>query len=380
MTCCCRPRPWIWSTFMVLPPRLSRLALMPPPDTIFSLGRGIGETAGCSRLRAVEPVPHRGSRDVVEGIVKRETDLEAEVARGVVQDAGFSDGTVKTNAVQILRQAGIEDVKSLRGGHMYLMYVDESGDCGMPADGSPSRFFCLTGVVVHELRWLDTMNQLLGFRRWLKSKYKVYLDDELHAADMVSKPSNTAPSLQRLKKHERLAIIRHFADEIARLSDISLINVVVDKQGKVPNKDEVFRWAWYALFQRFENTIRYQNFPGPKNADDRGIVLPDDTDGGKLRRYLSEMRLKNLLKIQQAHGASFYEDKPIKVIVEDPILRDSRGSYFIQVADCGAFLLKQSIQPSSFMRKHGGSAYFHRLAPVLCKHASNKHPLGIVRL
>lgn len=263
---------------------------------------------------------------------------------------------------------------------MYLMYVDESGDCGMPADGSPSRFFCLTGAVVHELRWLNTMDQLLEFRHWLKSKYKVYLDDELHAADMISKPGRTAPALQRLKKHERLAIIRHFADLIARLSYISLINVVVDKQGKVPSKDEVFRWAWYTLFQRFENTIRYQNFPGPKETDDRGIVLPDDTDGGKLRRYLNEMRLKNPLKVHQDHGASFYEDKPIKVIIEDPILRDSRESYLIQVADCGAFLLKQSIEPSSFMRKHGGNAYFRRLDPVLCKHACNKDPLGIVRL
>ena len=40
---------------------------------------------------------------------------------------------------------------------MYLMYVDESGDCGV--DGSPSRYFCLAGMVVHELRWRDTMAQ-----------------------------------------------------------------------------------------------------------------------------------------------------------------------------------------------------------------------------
>jgi len=99
---------------------------------------------------------------------------------------------------------------------MYLMYVDESGDCGMPMDNSPTQYFCLTGLVVHELRWLDTVSQLLRFRHWLKNRYKVYLDDELHAADMISKPKKTAPSLERLKKHERLAIIRHFADEIAR--------------------------------------------------------------------------------------------------------------------------------------------------------------------
>jgi hypothetical protein len=263
---------------------------------------------------------------------------------------------------------------------MYLMYVDESGDCGMPSDGSPSALFCLSGLVVHELRWRDTMTQLLSFRHWLKGRYKVYLEDELHAADMISKPSKLASSLQRLAKHQRLAIIRHFADEIAALADVSIINVVVDKRtGRVPNKDEVFRWAWYSLFQRFENTIRYQNFPGPKNADDRGIVFPDATDGQKLKQFLEKMRMNNRLKVRQRSGSFVYFNEPIRVIIEDPVVRDSKHSYLIQAADCAAFLLKQSIEPSSYMRKHGGNAYFKRLEPVLCRDASRKDPQGIVR-
>ncbi len=56
---------------------------------------------------------------------------------------------------------------------MYLMYVDESGDCGMPADGSPSNLFCLSGVVIHELAWRDTIAELLRFRRWLKGRYRL---------------------------------------------------------------------------------------------------------------------------------------------------------------------------------------------------------------
>ena len=193
---------------------------------------------------------------------------------------------------------------------MYLMYVDESGDCGMPSAGSPSGLFCLSGLVVHELRWRDTMTQLLSFRHWLKGRYKVYLDDELHAADM----------------------------------------------------------------------IRYQNFPGPKNADDRGIVFPDATDGKKLKVFLETMRLSNQLKIRQRSGAFVYQNVPIRVIIEDPVVRDSQHSYLIQAADCAVFLLKQSVQPSSYMKKHGGNAYFKRLDPVLCKHASRADPEGVVRL
>ena len=250
----------------------------------------------------------------------------------------------------------------------------------MPYQGSPTRYFCLSGVVIHELRWQDILDHLLTFRRWLKRMYGIYLDDELHAADMILNLKRLPTSLQKLKKHHRLSIIRHFADEISNLPDINIINVVVDKAKRVPNKYEAFRWAWYTLFQRFENTIRNQNFPGPKNTTDRGIVFTDETDGAKLTRYLNKMRISNKLKVRQEHGSVQYIDDPIRVIVEDPVLRNSRDSYLVQVADCSAFLLKQSIQPCSYMKKHGGQAYFKRLDRVLCKHACNRHSKGVVIL
>ncbi|MEZ6881722.1 site-specific DNA-methyltransferase [Enterobacter bugandensis] len=51
--------------------------------------------------------------DVVEGIAKLKGELNPEIMRVVFKDAGFADDVVKTNAVQILKQAGIEDVRSL---------------------------------------------------------------------------------------------------------------------------------------------------------------------------------------------------------------------------------------------------------------------------
>lgn len=51
--------------------------------------------------------------DVVDGIAALKDELQPELMRVVFRDAGFKDDVVKTNAVQILRQTGIEDVKSL---------------------------------------------------------------------------------------------------------------------------------------------------------------------------------------------------------------------------------------------------------------------------
>lgn len=51
--------------------------------------------------------------EVVEGISKLKDELAPEIMRVVFKDSGFADDVVKTNAVQILKQAGIEDVRSL---------------------------------------------------------------------------------------------------------------------------------------------------------------------------------------------------------------------------------------------------------------------------
>ena len=51
--------------------------------------------------------------DVVRGIAQLKTELKPEVMRVVFKDSGFENDVVKTNTVQILKQAGVDDVKSL---------------------------------------------------------------------------------------------------------------------------------------------------------------------------------------------------------------------------------------------------------------------------
>jgi adenine-specific DNA-methyltransferase len=53
------------------------------------------------------------SLEVVEGIANLKDELNPEIMRVVFKDSGFKDDVVKTNAVQILKQAGIVDVRSL---------------------------------------------------------------------------------------------------------------------------------------------------------------------------------------------------------------------------------------------------------------------------
>jgi len=255
---------------------------------------------------------------------------------------------------------------------MYLMYVDESGDPGLIK--SPTRYFVLSGLVIHELRWNDYLNQIVAFRKRLRIKLGLKLREEIHAGHLLEQPKE----LIRIPRQDRLAIIRMFADELASMTDISIISVLNDKQGKPPHYD-VFEATWTALLQRFDNTIRHHNFPGPGNNDERGIIIPDNTNNEKLRRLTRRLRRYNPVPNKSQYGSG-YRNIQIQNIIEDPNFRDSRDSYFIQAADLSAFLLYQFIQPSRYIRKKSAQNYIDRLDAILCKVACQGDPRGIVRL
>ncbi len=169
---------------------------------------------------------------------------------------------------------------------MYLIYVDESGDSGIV--GSPTRYFVLSGLVVHELRWLATLDAIVDFRRHLRNRYGLKLREEIRASSFIHRPG----PLVRIKKSVRLQILRDVLDFEAALPDVNVINVVVDKASRPPNFD-VFEMAWTVLIQRFHNTISYRNFPGPQNPQDLGLLIVDRTEEKKLRNLLRRMRRFN---------------------------------------------------------------------------------------
>ena len=254
---------------------------------------------------------------------------------------------------------------------MYLMYVDESGDSGVV--NSPTSHFALSSLIVHELRWRECLERLVAFRRRMKAAFGLKMSDEIHASAMINNPG----ALVRISRNDRLMIIRAFADEIASLTDVCSINVIITKK-PTDSSIGIFDRAWEALIQRFDNTLSHHNFPGPKNADDSGVIFCDETDA-RLNRLLRRMRHYNPVPNEERFGPG-YRNLLLRSIVEDPVHRDSRASYFVQAADTIAFLLYQSERPSAYLKKRGGARFFRRLEPILCKVARPNDPLGVVRL
>ncbi len=249
---------------------------------------------------------------------------------------------------------------------MYLMYVDESGDPGMSA-ASPSPYFVLTGLVVHELDWHSYLQQILDFRKLVDHEFHFPAGAEMHAGPLIYNSASKIPVGKRLN------IIRDFADKLATMDNLRIINVAIKKRRKPPSYD-IFAVAWRTLIQRFEDTLEERNFPGPKSYAEKGMIFPDQTSQGKLTQLLDAMRQAN------PHRKGAAREQAIVNMVEEPVFCNSATSHYIQAADVASYLAYQYLAPNTIMKHYTGYNYFTRLDPVLLKAASNKALDGIVHL
>lgn len=252
---------------------------------------------------------------------------------------------------------------------MYFLYVDESGDPGL--QNSPTTHFALSGLVLHELAWPATLERIIDFRGYLRQRYTLKLREEIHAGSFITKPGD----MKRIVKSMRLRILREVLDFEAGLTDVSVLNVLVDKCSKTTDFD-VFEYAWKVLFQRFYNTISNRNFPGPQNPLDYGVVFVDMTAEKSLRTLVRKLRRYNPVP---NIGRPGYRQMPLDLVLEDPVHRESQHSYFIQLCDVNAYFLYQlKGRTNQYIVRQGARNYFKRLDPVLCKVASRTDPEGVV--
>ncbi len=236
------------------------------------------------------------------------------------------------------------------------MYVDESGDPGL--NNSPTRYFILSSMVFHELRWNMLLDDLIDFRRYLRNQKGLKLREEIHASDFINSPGD----LRRIKRHNRVDILKKCIDWIAVHNDISIMTVCVDKKGKT---EDIFELGWKILIQRFENTISYRNFPGPSNSDERGMFLPDNTDGEKLTKLVRRMRRYNPISNTSKYFNHGNRNIPVEHVIEDPFLKHSYNFFYIQMVDVVAYCARQLYEPNSYMKKKGGHNFYLTLLLII---------------
>lgn len=234
---------------------------------------------------------------------------------------------------------------------MWLIYIDDSGDPGLKVrDKSPTDAFVLSALAVKEEDWLDTLDQIISFRRFVRDNFGLRMRDELKASYLIH---GTGPfSSLGTSDRARMRIYRMAMRLQTKLNSVTTWAIVIRKKeaeesGRVTSSQGVFELAWRQMIQRVERFTYYQK--------DHAIIFPDEGYAQFVRTTVRGMR--RFSTVSRIGGAGEPLQREAVLLLEDPNFRSSHESYFIQLADLNAYAAHRRMYPQSYF----GGEYWERL-------------------
>jgi len=243
---------------------------------------------------------------------------------------------------------------------MYIYYLDASADRNL---------YVLSALRITSERWREIFEQTKEFRRHLKDVYGVYIKKELHATDLIAGRGKYGP--KPITKYARSQIFRETLGFIATLPDCEVLNVCIRVPGCPVD-------PYLRAFERMLNRIQ----ANLAENQTEGIIMLDEGKEGMIRTVARQMAVFNWIPSKFGGWRSGDARRNIRVsrVIEDPIFRSSKTSYFLQFADATAFsLLKREVAPTPLVTKYGIDAMFGTLRPRLCLKVSPDNPDGVER-
>jgi len=209
---------------------------------------------------------------------------------------------------------------------MKLCYYDESGDDGYPSFSSP--LFVLTAVYLDHLRWKGIHDQMVEMRRELKDRFGLPVKMELHTKQfLLDKDPYRNLGIQKPQKLELVSRVCEFIGSI----EVRIINILINKPVIRNNDYDVLDTALKYSVQRVENDLDPSN-----NPDIKFMIITDEGRVGKMRSTTRAIQRINYIPSQYGTGSI---RKEIQSLIEDPLPKDSKESYFIQLADLVAYVI-----------------------------------------
>jgi len=185
--------------------------------------------------------------------------------------------------------------------------------------------------------------------------------------------------LLNISDDDRVNVFDLFCDLIAQL-DIKFINVAILKTRVTSPTYPVLDNALTYSVQRIENDLRRID------PSTRFIIITDTGRVGKMRRTSRRVQIINY--IPSKFGPEPYR-KEIELLIEDPLPKDSKESYYIQLSDFVAHIVYLYVLDKydigrfhNRMPRAVDSAkvigWMDRLKPSLNVEASGRDPYGVV--
>lgn len=164
-------------------------------------------------------------------------------------------------------------------------------------------------------------------RERLRTQYGLPIKLELHTKNLLLNKNPFRPL--NLSDIQRMAILEEFCDTVAAMN-VKVVNIVIDKTKIKSAKYDILDTALTYSIQRIENDLVKID---PAN---KFLVITDEGRVGKMRGTTRKIQKINF--IQSKFGTGTYR-KEIKSLIEDPLPKSSKESYFIQLSDLIAFIV-----------------------------------------
>jgi hypothetical protein len=250
---------------------------------------------------------------------------------------------------------------------MRMAYVDESGDSGYAG----SRTYTLGCVMVHDIAWPDVFDDYLQFRRFIRTQFGILVRDEIKANYLLR---GSGP-LKRLGLGETMRhdIYRQHMRLAPKLG-LDVFAVVIEKTLIAKTSMNPRDIAWEYLLQRLERMSSTDQEPV--------MVIHDEGDPLKIRALARKARRANMPG--SAFGTGYFR-LPARLLIDDPVSRNSQQSFFIQLADMAAYAAYRRLHPAgktpsicpATMWDELGAARYAEANKVAMGQGWSRHP-GIV--
>lgn len=239
---------------------------------------------------------------------------------------------------------------------MWFAYIDESKD--------ENKFYIYTAVVLDGEKWSRAFEKLKAFRQTLKTDHGIYISQELHGWKFAAGKGRIAD--HPILKPERAEIFR----KVLRFIVESNCFVVTSSC----NSNE--QYAFERLMNRINRTAesRKQNY----------LLFFDQGEEAEITRRIRRMRVHNPIPSRFGNWSgsdSATKSIPLSRCIEDPIFKDSKASYFIQLADFCAYALLRMERPIASRTTLGYDTMYEELRPVSRRFTNQNDPrgMGIIR-
>lgn len=238
---------------------------------------------------------------------------------------------------------------------MHLVYIDDSKD---------EQTCVFSALLIPAEKWREIFQSVKEYRQYLRDTYGISIYYELHATEFV-RGKGSLGAIRPVPKGLRCRIFKETLHFITTLPSIKMMHV------SLPLNKEF--WAFERLLNRINKNMSV--------ADSHALLICDDGKEDAYTRLVRRMGVFNPIQSKYGQWAdgSLTKNLTVTRIIEDPVFKSSKVSYFIQLVDFCAYSLLRHDAPTEYTLRYGLEMAFQLLTTIGVPESSPRDPQFVIR-